>query len=234
MTHPPRDVLRAYATGTTDLPRRLLVETHLALCPECAALTPQYRERDSGLPNASIADVVLTPPFERVWRAVEDVEAAKRCPAASAVLPQPLRAWLPVPAALRWITLWPDRVRSAVLARDEESGSALYVSHYLPDSRYPHHRHIGLEENVILSGGYQNGHDHVETGDWVIGAPGTDHTPTTGPGETCWCLSRVERPGIRFYGWRELVRRLFYSRPSPSRRAPSRVVDLEAKRATRR
>jgi putative transcriptional regulator len=234
MIHPPRDVLRAYAVGTTDLPRRLLVEMHLALCPECAALAPQYRERDSRLPEATIADVVLTPPFERVWRAVEDVGAAKMCPDASAVLPQPFRAWLPVPAALRWITLWPDRVRSAVLARDEETGSALYVSYYPPNSRYPRHRHVGLEENVILSGGYQNSDAHVETGDWVIGAPGTDHTLATGPDETCWCLSRVEPPGVRFYGWRELVRRLFDSRRSAFRRQRPRVVDLEAKRASRR
>jgi len=214
MTHPPRDVLHAYATGATDLPRRLLVEMHLALCPECSAVIPQYRDQDSRLPEAAIADEVMTPPFERVWRAVEHVDAAKMCPDASAVLPQAFRAWLPVPAALRWITLWPDRVRSAVLARDEETGSTLYLSYHPSNSRYPRHRHVGLEESVILSGGYQNGDVHVESGDWVIGAPGTDHAPTTGPGEVCWCLSRVEPPGVRFYGWRELVRRLLFSRRS--------------------
>ena len=69
-------------------------------------------------------------------------------------------------------------------------------------STFPRHRHLGLEENVILAGGYQNGDVHVEMGDWVVGAPGTEHAPTTGPEEDCFCLSRIERPGLRFTGWR--------------------------------
>jgi len=208
MTHPPRAVLRAYARGSADLPRRLLVEAHLTLCTECSTLSPQFRDRADRLPEPTLADEVVTPPFERVWRAVKQVDEAKMCPEAGTVLPQPFRAWLPVPAALRWITMWPQRARSAVLVRDGETGSELYLSYYPPNSSYPRHRHVGLEENVILSGGYQNGDVHVETGDWFVGAPGTEHTPTTGPEEACWCLSRVEPPGIRFRGWRELVRRL--------------------------
>jgi putative transcriptional regulator len=213
MTHPPREVLRAYAGGTTELTRRLLVEAHLTLCQECSAVVPQYRDRRDRLPEATVGDEVLMPPFERVWHAVERVGETKVCPEAAAILPGPFRAWLPVPAALRWITMWPQRTRSAVLARDDETGSVLYLSYYPPNSIYPRHRHVGLEENVILSGGYQNGDVHVEAGDWVIGAPGTEHAPTTEPDEECWCLSRVEPPGVRFRGWRELARRLLFSRP---------------------
>jgi anti-sigma factor ChrR (cupin superfamily) len=73
------------------------------------------------------------------------------------------------------------------------------------------HRHLGLEENLILAGGYQNGDHHVDTGDWVVGAPGTEHTPETDPDEDCWCLSRIERPGLRFSGWPGALQR-------PSRR----------------
>jgi putative transcriptional regulator len=218
--HPPRDALRAYATGATQLTRRLLVEAHLALCPDCSALVPQYRDPGDRLPDAAIADEAVMPPFDRVWHAVERVGETRGCPEAAAVLPEPFRAWLPVPAALRWITMWPQRSRSAVLARDGGAGSVLYLSYYPKNSIYPWHRHVGLEENVILLGGYQNGDVHVEAGDWVVGAPGTEHAPTTGPREECWCLSRVEPPGIRFRGWRELVRRLVFARASASK--PSR------------
>lgn len=211
MIHPPRDVLHAYATGATQLTRRLLIEAHLALCPDCSALVPRYRDPGDRLPDATIADEVAMPHFERVWDAVERVGEAKGCPEAAAILPQPFRAWLPVPAALRWIPMWPHQSRSAVLARDGDGGSVLYLSYYPENSAYPRHRHIGLEENVILSGGYQNGDVHVEAGDWVVGASGTEHAPMTGPGEECWCLSRVEPPGIRFRGWRELVRRLMFA-----------------------
>ena len=108
--------------------------------------------------------------------------------------------------------MWPQRARSAVLARDDETGSVLYLSYYPRNTVYPRHRHVGLEENVILSGGYQDGDAHVVAGDWVVGVPGTEHAPTTGPLEECWCLSRVEAPGVRFRGWRELVRQLLFSR----------------------
>ena len=122
-----------------------------------------------------------------------------------------------VPTALRWIRMWPQRARFAVLARDDETGSVLYLSYYPSNTVYPRHQHIGLEENVILLGSYLNGDVHVEAGDWVIGLPGTEHAPTTGPLEKCWCLSRVEPPGIRYRGWREPIRRLLLSRRSISK-----------------
>jgi putative transcriptional regulator len=219
MTHPPQELLRAYAVGATELVRRLLVEAHLTLCQECSAVVPEYRDPRDRLPEATAAHEILMPPFDRVWHAVERVSEAKVCPEAAQVLPGPFRAWLPVPAALRWITLLPQRTRSAVLARDDETGSTLYLSHYPPNSTYPRHRHVGLEENVILSGGYQNGEVHVEAGDWVIGAPGTDHAPRTEPDEDCWCLSRVEPPGVRFHGWRGWLQRFYPAgRQNPVRR----------------
>src|SRR5262249_28307503 len=60
MIHPPGDVLRAYAEGTTDLTRRLLVEAHLTLCRECSALVPHHRDPGHRLPEASAADLALT------------------------------------------------------------------------------------------------------------------------------------------------------------------------------
>src|SRR5262249_6800779 len=37
MRHPRHDILSAYAEGAVDIPRRLLVEAHLAMCAECSA-----------------------------------------------------------------------------------------------------------------------------------------------------------------------------------------------------
>ena len=125
MTHPPGEVLRAYAAGATELTRRLLVEAHLTLCRECFALVPQYRDPRDRLPEATITDEVQMPGFERVWYAVERAGEAKVCPQAATVLPGPFSAWLPAPAALQWITMWPQRTRSAVLALRPSSRSRL-------------------------------------------------------------------------------------------------------------
>jgi putative transcriptional regulator len=196
MTHAPREALRAYATGEADITNRLLVEAHLALCPTCPPLVAEYREAGPGLPDATVSDEIRTPSFERVWAAVERV-ARKGASPAAAVLPPSLLGALPDPAGWRWVMAAPQQVRFALLVRDADTGHALYLCYLPPRSRF-RHRHLGREENVILSGGFQIGTVHVEKGDWVIGARNTEHSPTTGPDEDCWCLARLEAPGVRF------------------------------------
>jgi putative transcriptional regulator len=207
MMHPPRETLCAYAEGETELTKRLLVEAHLGLCPTCPNVVGEYRDTNVLLPEGNIGDEIPLPPFDRVWTAVERRAGTPRMSEA-AVLPASALASLPDPAGWRWVVAWPRRVTFALLLRDAETGSELYLSYYAPRSRFPRHRHLGLEENLILAGGYQNGDHHVDTGDWVVGAPGTEHTPETDPDEDCWCLSRIERPGLRFSGWRGALQRL--------------------------
>ena len=201
MTHPPRERLRAYAAGEVELTKRLLVEAHLQLCAECPRRVAEYREGAPGLPAATVSDETRLPSFDRVWAAVEQAVPRDASPAA-AVLPPSLLGALPDPAGWRWTVVRSDGVRFALLVRDAETASALYVCYIPPRSRFPRHRHLGLEENVVLAGRYRSGDVRVETGDWVIGAPGSEHTPTTRPDEDCWCLSRLEAPGMRLSGWR--------------------------------
>jgi len=214
MTHPSDESLRAYAQGNVDLTRSVLIEAHLELCPTCQNLVTSWYDTHpstslEGLSDdfaVSRADVGLSdkldvPPFERVWAAVEQAAARRRLFGGS-VIPASVLGSLPDPAGWRWRRAWPARVKFALLARDPETRSKMYLSYYGRASTFPRHRHLGLEENVILAGGYQNGDVHVEMGDWVVGAPGTEHAPTTGPEEDCFCLSRIEPPGLRFTGWR--------------------------------
>jgi putative transcriptional regulator len=206
MTHPPAHTLRDYVNGTSDFTTRLLVEAHLALCPSCPHFVQEQCEPRGQLPPATIEDAIELPSFETVWAAVEQSKTWRRTPEAS-VVPVVVLASLPDPVGWQWRSPWPPRVKFALLTRDMETNSALYLSYYAPRSRFPRHRHVGREESVILAGGYQNGDVHVDAGDWVIGAPGTEHTPHTRPDEECWCLSRIEAPGLRFFGWRGWVQR---------------------------
>lgn len=200
MTHPPLDRLRAFAAPDADITGRLLLEAHLAFCAECQRAVAGYGEDADDLPAVG-GDPPPPHTFERIWERLEQVRA-RPLPAGARVLPAGILAALPDPKAWRWFSTWPQTPRSAFLMRDPDSGSRLYLSHYPRGSRYPRHAHLGLEENVILAGGYQNGPTHAEMGDWVIGTPGTAHELTTAPDEECWCLTRVEPPYGRFVGWR--------------------------------
>ncbi len=198
MTHPPLGRLRSYVHAETDVAARLLVEAHLSLCPSCSACVAEYQRMGGHLPEATLHDELDLPPFDRMWTAVKRETAGRRCPEAS-ILPPALLATLPHPSGWRWIVAWPERVKIALLIRDTDTGSALYLCHLAAGSTFPRHRHIGLEESVILAGGYRNGDIHVDAGDWVIGAPGTEETARA-DAEECWCLSRIEPPGVRFTG----------------------------------
>lgn len=200
MTHPSPETLSSYAQARVDVTRRLLVEAHLALCGGCTTRVAQGRRAGEQLPDATLHDELDLPPFDRTWMAVERAAASRRAPEAS-ILPPALLAALPHPRGWRSILAWPGRVKIALLVRDSDTGSELYLCHFAAGSTFPRHRHFGLEENVILAGGYRSGDVRVDAGDWVIGAPGTEETAKA-TDEGCWCLSRIEPPGVRFTGWR--------------------------------
>ena len=199
MRHPPRELLYSYVDGTTDLPHRLLVEAHLALCPTCPTRAADYQGVGEPLPDATLHDELDVPSFDRVWTAVERVMIRRRSPEA-AVLPAALLTALPDPSEWQWVEFSPQRVKSALLTCDAGTGSSLFLTYFAPGSAFPRHRHIGLEENVILVGGYESGGVRADVGDWVIGAPGSKEMPRTEVDEECWCLSRIEPPGVELIG----------------------------------
>jgi anti-sigma factor ChrR (cupin superfamily) len=190
--------------ATADVTTRLLVEAHLSLCQKCSAIVAEHQRRGERLPPATLHDELDLPSFGCVWKAIEQAVVSQRCSEA-AVLPPALLGALPHSPAWRWIVVaWPAQVRVALVLRDPDTGSELYLCHLAPRSTFPHHRHVGLEENVILAGRYDNGGIRAEIGDWVIGAPGTEERSRT-EDRACWCLSRIEPPGVQFTGWRRLA-----------------------------
>jgi len=220
--HPPQQALDAFADGELEVTTRLLVEAHLALCPTCPGGVAE-RRASGKFPDASIHDELDIPPFHRLWERVETLSVMRRGPEVDG-FPPSLLATLPDPSRWRWTTLWPNRVKVALLMRDPDTGTELYLCRFAPGGTFPRHRHVGREDNVILAGGYRNGQVDVDAGDWVVGLPDTEEMATArGDGE-CWCLSRLERPGVAFCGWRGSVVR-WVSPPTV------RPVDRPARRA---
>ncbi len=210
MRHPPAERLRAYVRAEADVTSRLLVEAHLSLCPDCSAHVAESQRVGGHLPDATLHDELDLPPFDRVWTGVKQATRTRqrlRTPALPPALLATLLPTLPPPCRWRRVAVWPA-VKVTLLIRDAETGSALYLCHLARGSTFPRHRHLGREENVILTGGYRNGDVHVHAGDWVIGAPGTEESPRA-EHEECWCLSRVEPPGTRFAGWRRWIAPFF-------------------------
>ena len=73
-----------------------------------------------------------------------------------------------------------------VLRRDDETGDATVMIRMKPGCGYPAHRHNGVEEVLILQGGYSDQRGEHRAGDYVLNEAGSAHHPVAlGGAEDC-------------------------------------------------
>ncbi|MEA2603581.1 MAG: putative transcriptional regulator [Acidobacteriota bacterium] len=211
--HPTEEILVAVASGQADLPHRVMVEGHLDGCAACRAAVAEISTPGGAL----LESLPAVRPPDILW---------ERLRARVGTLPQagpalsPALAGLPLPEGarrelsetpgmkeLRWRRMPAHPARYAVLLRDRLTGSALILGHMPPELGYPAHLHVGPEDILVLTGGFEDQFGAFETGAWASYAPGSQHRPVTEPGEKCWTLTRLETPNL-YLGWRGWLQRL--------------------------
>jgi putative transcriptional regulator len=207
--HVPNETLLEHAGGQLDFALRVLVEAHLELCPTCLAEHAALSAPGGRL----LEETVPAPPAERLWeRIAAELPAATggalpaRLPS-DVPLPPAARAELAAVAPLRWWRLGLGGARMTELAHDAESGVRLLVGQMPPGLRFPRHLHLGFEQVVVLTGGYDDERGEFVAGDYAVYEPGSEHGPETLDGDSCWILFRLDAP-VRFRGWRGLAQRL--------------------------
>ncbi len=203
--HPSTERLLAYATGAADVPLRLLVETHLSFCDDCAR-----RAGRLGAAGGTVLEAVPEAPvppdlFGRVWEEASRREQPR--PVEGLPLPPALLAELPPPEHWRWHSLLSEGSRVSRLLRDESGGCALYLVHLPAGARFPRHAHRGGEETLVVAGGAWDRGRFLEAGDWSSAPAGSTHELTADPKEGCWALAREECEDIRLSGWRGVLQR---------------------------
>jgi putative transcriptional regulator len=210
VAHPASDLLLSFATGRADLPHRVMLEAHLAGCPDCRAAVAEMCAPGGallrGLPGAPLPAGLWGRLRERIAEAPSQREISS-----------PVLAGLPLPAAalaelpeihqLNWHWGFVRGARLTALARDPATRSLLLIGYSPPQRTFPRHLHVGPEDILVLTGGYEDDEGHYEAGEYAAYEPGTVHQPVVVPGETCWTLTRLETPN-RLLGWQGLVQRL--------------------------
>jgi putative transcriptional regulator len=206
VNHPPSERLLAYATGAADVPLRLLVETHLSFCPDCARDVGRL-----GAPGGTLLEAMPEAPvprdlFGRIWE-----EAARHTPprpVGGLPLPPALLAELPPPERWHWRSLLSEGSRVARLLQDEAVGCSLYLVHLPAGARFPRHSHRGGgEDTLVVAGGAWDRGRFLEAGDWSSSPVGSKHELTADPKEGCWALAREECEDVRLTGWRGVLQR---------------------------
>jgi len=205
--HPPESRLLDQVVGASDPAARALLECHLAVCDTCAARI-QELSLAGGAFMAQQAPLAVAPDL---FASILDRIDREPPPVAwvPALLPfqVALVPYLPANLSRGWRGALAPGFRFLELAAELPRGVKLYLIHMAAGRSFPEHRHLGLEEAVILAGGLADETGRFEAGDWDAKEEGTHHTPRALEDEDCWLIARMEAE-IRFTGWRGLLQRL--------------------------
>ena len=103
-----------------------------------------------------------------------------------------------------WIPLFLEAESGGRRREESEGGDAAVLIRMEPGHGYPAHRHVGVEEVLVLSGGYRDElGDHVQ-GDFVRYPAGSVHAPVAlgdrgaaaGPSNPACVLYAIAREGV--------------------------------------
>lgn len=82
-----------------------------------------------------------------------------------------------------------DGVRIHFYSHDARSGRTVALIAMQPGCGYPRHRHRGVEEVLVLQGGYADEHGEHRRGSMVRYPDGSTHSPRALPGDCCVLLA---------------------------------------------
>lgn len=192
--HPSPELMARYVAGTLSPAAALVVESHLALCGDCAAA-----HRDM-LALAGVLVERLSPSeldarlFERTLARLDEKRpAAARPPARRPARDLGIR--LPAPIADRATSGWRWMGPGMAFARldvPEDHATQLVLLKIAANRRMPTHGHSGEELTLVLQGAFEDEHGRCAAGDLAEEDDDTHHTPVVTGEETCICLASIE------------------------------------------
>ena len=197
-SHPSESHLLAYVTGDAEPQLRALLDCHLDLCGTCSAMVGQLSAPGGQwLAHLQPAEV----PGDLFDRVMGRIQGQTPPAEVDLALPPAVRSLLPSHSRPDWKGILKQGFRFVQLMKEAPGGFGLYLVHLSAGTRFPLHRHGGLEEAVILAGGLADGEQRLEAGDWSTAEAGSAHAPCALKDEDCWLVARMEG-GIHFSGWR--------------------------------
>jgi putative transcriptional regulator len=198
ITHHPLDVaLAAFAAGTLDEGRALVVSMHLSACPACRAAVRTF-ERLRGIALVDGEGAPLkTDAWQRALAAISSTEPAS-APARDSVQAEwpgplsayPLGTWRRIGGGVQW--------RSVGAPAD--AGTRVFMLKAAPGTGIPHHGHAGLEWTCVLQGAFSHQNGRYGPGDFDEADDSIDHLPIVEDGDECVCIVALQGQ-IRLKSW---------------------------------
>ena len=99
-------------------------------------------------------------------------------------------------SSIEWRATRHDGVFIRFLRRDEQTGGATVLIRMRPGRGYPAHRHIGVEEVLVLQGGYRDQKGVYRAGSYIVNEAGSAHHPVALDGTEDCVMLAVAHGGI--------------------------------------
>ena len=197
ITHHPSDAtLAAFASGSLDQARGVVVAAHLSLCPHCRNAVRAFTEVGGALLDETEPAELSGGALQRAMAALGPLDIVTPAPrAAASELPSPLDRYAMGP--WRWIgrgLQW----RSVDVTSDE--GVRVFMLKGAPGTRLPRHRHTGTEWTCVLEGAFSHDLGRYGAGDFDEADEDVEHNPTVDADMGCVCVVALQGH-IELQGW---------------------------------
>ena len=198
MHHPSDTTLAAFASGTLDEARALVLATHLSLCRQCRDAVRTFESVGGALLESIEPAPITAGALDRAMaklgqvaeQVVEQAEAAapvRRDLAGTDTLPAPLSHYAMGP--WRWLgrgIAW----RSVDVPSDD--AVRVFMLKAAPGTKLPKHRHTGTEWTCVFQGAFRHQLGRYGAGDFDEADESVEHHPMVEDGDTCICLVALQ------------------------------------------
>ncbi len=189
--HPKNETLAAFAAGTLDEGRCLVVAAHLAMCAECRGVVAAF-EAVGGQMLDEIEPVALSEGAAARALAAVEREAPRAAPAKTAARP----VWQAEQQTLLGYDLGPWRWVAPGLhyraVQTPKSDIRVFMLKAVPGLKIPQHNHTGTELTCVLQGAFIHDGGRYGAGDCDDADQDDAHNPVIDDGEVCICLVAMQ------------------------------------------
>jgi putative transcriptional regulator len=195
--HPSDAALAAFASGTLDEARGIVVAAHLSLCAQCRNAVHAFEEAGGALLDDGAPATMSAGALQRAMAALGplDIIAPAIDEGVAGDLPAPLSRYAVGP--WRWIgrgVQW----RPVEVASGE--GVRVFMLKAAPGTKLPRHRHTGTEWTCVFEGAFTHDLGRYGSGDFDEADESVEHNPVVDAEHGCVCLVALQGH-IELQGW---------------------------------
>jgi putative transcriptional regulator len=187
--HPSDETLAAFAAGTLDECRALVVATHLSFCPQCCGVVEAFEQVGGALLEDAEPAPMDAGALERAMSELDQTKLARTAPVpeANRDLPRPLSRY----ALGSWRWIGPGVQWRPVNVTSPE-GLRVFMLKAAPGTRLPRHKHTGTEWTCVFEGAFRHDIGRYGPGDFDEADETVEHNPIVEAGVPCICLVALQ------------------------------------------